>query len=157
MIAAPDAIATASGNLTGIEEAIRKAAAAASSSTTRIAVAAADEVSTAIATLFGGYAQEFQTLVARTTLFHNEFSRALSAAGAAYAAAEAANAAPLGSLLAQVGSLFSPLERLLGPPLIGGPGSATLGALLNSATNAVGLGAVLNFPSTVLTARAPTE
>ncbi|MBY0388621.1 MAG: PE family protein [Mycobacterium pseudokansasii] len=152
VIAAPEAIATASGNLTGIEEAIRKAAAAASSSTTRIAAAAADEVSTAIATLFGGYAQEFQTLVARTTLFHNEFSRALSAAGAAYAAAEAANASPLGSLLAQVGSLFSPLERLLGPPLIGGPGSATLGALLNSATNAVGLGGVLNFPSTVLTA-----
>ncbi|EUA21524.1 PE family protein [Mycobacterium kansasii 662] len=114
VIAAPDAIATASGNLTGIEEAIRKAAAAASSSTTRIAVAAADEVSTAIATLFGGYAQEFQTLVARTTLFHNEFSRALSAAGAAYAAAEAANAAPLGRCWRKSEVYFHPLNGCWG-------------------------------------------
>jgi hypothetical protein len=60
--------------------------------------------------------------------------RTLSAAGAAYAAAEAANVSPL---------------RLFGGAGTVGAGTATLGALLNSATNAVGLGGVVNFASTV--------
>ncbi|SON62873.1 hypothetical protein MSIMFI_04403 [Mycobacterium simulans] len=76
-----------------------------------------------------------------------QFVRALSAAAAEYAAAEAANVLPLRALL-------QPAESLIGGPLFGGaaaasPEIATLGALLNSATNAVGLGGVLNFPSTV--------
>ena len=91
VIAAPEAFAVASGDLTGIGEAIKGAAAAAAPSTTGIVAAAGDEVSAAIASFFGSYAEEFQTLTARATLFQAQFVRALSAAGAAYAAAEAAN------------------------------------------------------------------
>ncbi|GAB3028569.1 PE domain-containing protein [Mycobacterium bourgelatii] len=137
VITAPEALAAAAGELAALGETIKGAAAAAASSTTGIAAAAADEVSTAIASLLGGYAQEFQSLTARTMVFHAEFERALSVAGAAYAAAEAASLSPLQSLL---------------QPLFGGtvgPDVATVGAVLNWATDAVGLGGVLNFPSTV--------
>ncbi|MGA7052097.1 MAG: PE family protein, partial [Mycobacterium sp.] len=64
VIAATEALAVASGDLTGIREAIGAASAAAAPSTTGIVAAAGDEVSAAIAGLFGSYAQEFQTLSA---------------------------------------------------------------------------------------------
>lgn len=143
VIAAPEAIALASTDLTGIGEAIKGAAATAAPSTTGIVAAAADEVSRAISTLFGSYGQEFQQLTAYTTRFQAQFEQALSAAGAAYAAAEAANV----SLLQAAESLLPPVA--LTGPLFDGTGTASLGALLNSATNAVGLGGVVNFPSTV--------
>jgi hypothetical protein len=155
VIAAPEAFAAASADLTGIGEAIKGAAAAAAPSTTGILAAAGDEVSAAIANLFGGHAQEFQTLTTQTTLLQAHFERALGATAAAYAAAEAANVPPLLQQLESLG-LFSPIELLIGRQLFGGAGpgfvgarTATLGALLNSATNAVGLGGVANFPSTV--------
>ncbi|MBY0388712.1 MAG: PE family protein [Mycobacterium pseudokansasii] len=162
VIAAPEAVAVASGDLTGIGEAIKGAAAAAAPLTTRIVAAAGDEVSAAIASLFGSYAQEFQMLSAQTTLFHAEFVRALSAAGAAYAAAEAANVSPLQTLLQRAESLgiFSPLERLIGRPLFGngaagagagatgGGGATQLSTLLGTATNEAGLGGALNYAAT---------
>lgn len=126
VIAAPEAIAAAAAELTEIRTAINEAAAAAAPSTTGIVSAAADEVSDAIARFFGSYGQELQALTAQTTQFQSQFERALGEAGAAYAAAEAANVAPL-------------LNRYV----------ATAGALFNWATNAVGLGGVLNVPTTV--------
>ncbi|GAB3028577.1 PE family protein [Mycobacterium bourgelatii] len=131
LVAAPEALAAAAADLTQIGEAIEEAVAAAAPSTAGIVTAAADEVSLAVAQLFGGHAQDFQALTTRTMLLQAEFERALTSAGAAYAAAEAANVVPLQSL-----SL----------------GRATLGAVLNSATNAAGLGGVLHFPSTVAVA-----
>ncbi len=161
MIAAPDAFAVASGDLTGIEAAIKGAAAAAAPSTTGIVAAAGDEVSAAIASLFGGYAEEFQTLSAQATLFHAQFVRALSAAGAAYAAAEAANVSPLRALLQQAESLgvFSPIERLLGRPLFGNGAAGAAGTeatgstqtstlLATAATNEAGLNGALNYAAT---------
>ncbi|MDT5147768.1 MAG: hypothetical protein QOC58_2413 [Mycobacterium sp.] len=121
VIAAPEALTVASGNLTGTGEALKGAAAAAAPSTTGIVAAAGDEVSAAISNLFGSYAQEFQTLTAQATLFHSHFERAVSAAAATYAAAEAANASAVQTLAQQAESLgiFSPVERLLGHPLFG--------------------------------------
>lgn len=87
----PEALATASGELTGIGEALRGAAAAAVPATTGVLAAASDEVSAASARLFGGYASAFQTLTAQATAFHDEFVRVLSGAGTTYAAAEVAN------------------------------------------------------------------
>src|SRR5580693_3517744 len=60
VIAAPEALATASADLTGLGETIRAANAAAATSTTGLAAAAGDEVSAAIAGLFGNFGQEFQ-------------------------------------------------------------------------------------------------
>ena len=91
VIAATEAFGVVSGDLTGIEEAIKGAAAAATPSTTGIVAAAGDEVSAAITTLFDRYAQEFQALTAQATLFHDRFVGALSGAGASYATAEATN------------------------------------------------------------------
>lgn len=162
VIAAPEAIALASGDLTGIGEAIKGAAAAAAPSTTGIIAAASDEVSAAIAGLFGSYAREFQALSAQTTtLFHAGFVRALSTAGAAYAAAEAANTSPLRMLLQQAESsgMFAPIERLIGRPVfgngaagatgaIGGVGATQPSTLLNTATNEAGLSGAVNYAAT---------
>ncbi len=120
--AAPEAFASVSGDLTGIGEAIEGASAAAAPPTTGIAAAAADEVSTAIARLFGSYAEEFHTLTAQTTLFHAQFVGTLSAAGAAYAAGEAANVSLLVKGLQQQffdQGFFSPFIYLTGQPLFG--------------------------------------
>lgn len=61
--------------------------------TTQVLAAAADEVSAAIAELFGAHGQEFQALSAQASAFHDRFVRALSAAAGWYVDAEAANAA----------------------------------------------------------------
>ncbi|OBK26868.1 PE family protein [Mycobacterium asiaticum] len=144
LTAVPEALAAASADLGGIGQAISEAAATAAPSTTRILAAAGDEVSGAVASLLGGYADEFQALIARTALFHAEFERALGAAATAYATAEAASVPALQTLLQQVESFRR--------PLFGGTGAATLGAVLNWASDTVGLGGVLNFPSTVAVA-----
>ena len=125
VFASPELIAAASGDLTGIGSAIREANAAAAGSTTQVVAAAQDEVSAAIARLFGGYGQEFQALSAQTALFHDRFVQALSSGGGLYAAAEAANAAalpatavgdPLTELvdLAQPFGIFSPVKLIYG-------------------------------------------
>ncbi len=53
VIALPEGLATASSDLTGIGSAIRAANAAAATSTTQVLAAGGDEVSAAIAALFG--------------------------------------------------------------------------------------------------------
>ena len=62
---APEALASASADLSGIGEAIREATSAAAPSTTGILPPALDEVSAAISRLFGGYGQQFQSLSAQ--------------------------------------------------------------------------------------------
>jgi hypothetical protein len=149
VIAAPDAFAVASEDLTGIGEAIKAATTAAAPSTTVIVAAAGDEVSAAVASFFGSCAQEFQTLSVQTTLSHAQFVRALSAAGAAYAAAETANLSPLQTLKQEAQSLEGLLvERLTGHPLFakgaagtGTTGSGQAGALTGSATTGGVVGA----------------
>ena len=135
VIAAPDAFAVASGDLTGVGEAIEGAAAGAAPTTTKIVAAAADEVSAVVARFFGNYAQAFQALSAQATAFHAEFVRALSAAGAAYAAAEAANVSPLQALEQKAQSLgvSALLDRLTGQPLLG---NGAVGAAGTGATGA---------------------
>jgi len=122
LIAAPEAIAAVSGDLSGIGDAIKGAASEAAPSTTAIATAASDEVSAAITSLFGNYAKEFQALTARATQFHSEFGHALSAAGTAYAANEGTNVSLLVRGLQQQffdKGFFSPFIYLTGQPLFG--------------------------------------
>lgn len=63
VIATPEALAATSTDLIGIDSAIGAANAATASPTTGI-VAAADEVSAAIAAVFGSHAREYQALSA---------------------------------------------------------------------------------------------
>jgi hypothetical protein len=57
-----------------------------------MAAAGADEVSAAIAQMFGAYGQEFQAFNAQAAAFHNEFVNLLNGSGAAYLSTEMANA-----------------------------------------------------------------
>jgi len=128
VIATPEALAQASGDLAGIGEAIHGASAAAAPSTIGIVAAADDEVSAAIATFFGGFAADFHALTAQATLFHGQFAGSLSAAGATYAAQEAATVPFLQDAQLIVKALqqqvfdeafFSPFAYLTGQPLFG--------------------------------------
>ncbi len=98
VIATPEVLAAGASDLAGIGQAIVAAASAAMPSTTSLAPAAQDEVSAAISTLFGAYAQEYQALNAQAALFHQQFVEAVLAGGGQYSAAEAANTSPLQSL-----------------------------------------------------------
>src|ERR1700758_4987782 len=130
LIAAPEALAAASADLSGIGEAIKEATASLAPSTVGIAPAAADEVSAAIARLFAGYAQEYLALGARAVVFQRQFAQALSVAAGAYGAAEAVSGASLQipglqlpglKALEQhvLGTVNPPVLALTGRPLIG--------------------------------------
>ncbi|SOJ54693.1 PE-PGRS family protein PE_PGRS17 [Mycobacterium simulans] len=113
---APESVVTAASNLAGLGSALSQANMAATGKTTQVLAAAEDEVSTAIATLFGQHAQEYQALSAQAAAFHDRFVAALSTGAGAYAAADAVNAGPLQPLLDLVNA---PTEALFGRPLIG--------------------------------------
>ncbi|WP_156781365.1 PE family protein, partial [Mycobacterium gordonae] len=95
VIAVPDLFATAAADAAGIASSLRLANVAAALPTTELMVAAADEVSAAIASLFSSHAQQYQATTAQAAAFHARFVEALAGAGASYAAAEAASVSPL--------------------------------------------------------------
>jgi hypothetical protein len=95
VIAVPDTLAAAANDVAGIGSAITAANTAAATPTTNVIAAGADAVSMQIAAIFAGHAQGYQGLSAQVAAFHEDFVRALVAAGASYATAEAANASPL--------------------------------------------------------------
>src|ERR1700677_1423267 len=120
VIAAPEVFAAAASDLAGIGSAVGAAHAVAAGATTSGAVAAGDEVSAAIAGLFGGYGEQFQALGVRAGLFHAQFVSALRTGGLSYAAGEAANASPLQHLEQDVlGVINAPTNALFNRPLIG--------------------------------------
>jgi hypothetical protein len=91
----PEAFGAAAQDLTGIGSAIRSANTAAAASTTQLAAAAQDEVSAAIAGVFGSVGQQYQTLLGQAEQLQGQFVQALTSTAGAYAATEAANASPL--------------------------------------------------------------
>jgi hypothetical protein len=83
VIASPDVLASASSDLAGIGSAIKEATSAAAPSTTSVVAAAEDEVSAAVAKLFGSYGQEFQAIATASqqlTGIGSSISEATSAA-----------------------------------------------------------------------------
>ncbi len=91
----PEALTAAATDLGGIGSAIGEATATAAGSTTKLLRMANDEVSRVVAALFSGYAEQYQQISGQAAAFHDEFARALSAAGNAYASTEAAGAATM--------------------------------------------------------------
>ncbi len=119
LIAAPEALALASVDLTGIGEAIRAARASAAPATTVIAPAAADEVSAAITRLLGDYAADFQALSTRASTFHDGFVQTVLHSATAVAGTEAANGSLLQTLKQDLlGLINAPSYALTGRPLI---------------------------------------
>ncbi|ODR03125.1 hypothetical protein BHQ20_01675 [Mycobacterium intermedium] len=79
--------------------------------------AAEDEVSAAAASLFSGFAREYQAIGVQVEAFHQQFVRTLTANAGAYATAEAANANPLQQ--AALNLINAPAQTLTGRPLVG--------------------------------------
>ena len=102
VLVASDMLETAAADVAQIGSAVRAANLAAAVPTTDVAAAGADEVSTAIAALFGTHAQEFQALSAQAAAFHNQFTQALSKSAGSYSLTEAASTSPLKTLLNEV-------------------------------------------------------
>ncbi|OBG30733.1 PE family protein [Mycobacterium sp. E3198] len=92
LVAMPDRVQGAAQELAGIRSSLAEAAAAAAGPTTGIATAAQDEVSIAVASLFGNFGGQFQALSAQAQAFHAEFVSLLNAGAGAYLGTEAANA-----------------------------------------------------------------
>lgn len=116
VLATPEMVAAAANNLAQIGSTLSAANAAALAPTTGVLAAGADEVSAAVASLFSGHAQAYQTLGTQAAAFHERFIQALSTAAGAYGSAEAANASPLQQALNVINA---PTQTLLGRPLIG--------------------------------------
>jgi PE family len=114
MIATPDLVQGAAQDLAGIRSSLAEATATAAGPTTGVAAAAQDEVSVAMASLFGGVGQEFQALSAQAQAFHAEFVNLMNAGAQAYVAAEGAAGQTLMSGAA------APAQVLLGGSVIGG-------------------------------------
>lgn len=111
----PDIVSVASADLANLGSSLRTANAAAAPATTSMIAAAEDEVSAAIAALFGSHAQEFQALSAEAAAFHDEFVSALSGAANSYAGAEAANVTPLQQIENALNdSVYKPLIDFVG-------------------------------------------
>src|ERR1700722_1297939 len=94
----PHTLASVAVDVARIGSAINATNATVARQTTGVVAAAFDEVSTASATLFNTYAQDFQAILGQGAAFHERFVRALSAASSAYAEAEAASASALHAL-----------------------------------------------------------
>lgn len=92
VITEPELVQGAAQDLAGIRESLAEATSTVSGPTTAIAAAGQDEISIAIASMFGNFGQEFQVLNAQAQTFHAEFESLLSSGASAYISAEAANA-----------------------------------------------------------------
>ncbi|RUP03631.1 MAG: PE family protein [Mycobacterium sp.] len=92
VIAAAGFVHSAAGDLASIGSSLAEATATVAGPTTAIAAAAQDEVSTALAALFGDFGRQFQALSTQAQAFHTQFVSDLQSSAAAYAGAESANA-----------------------------------------------------------------
>jgi hypothetical protein len=110
VLVAPDMLETAAADAAQIGSAVRAANLVAAFPTTAVEAAGADEVSVAIAALFGAHAQEYQATAAQAASAYQQFVRTLSAAAASYAGAEATIATSMqGAPNAPTNVLASPL------------------------------------------------
>ena len=99
VLAEPQIMASVAENIQGIGSAVSEASAAAAAPTSGLLAAAGDEVSAAIASLFGAHGQEFQTVISQAQAFHNEFELTLAGAANAYLNTETSIAAGLQGIL----------------------------------------------------------
>jgi hypothetical protein len=130
---ASESLASAASDLSHLGSELNAANNAAANSTTRALAAGADEVSTAVASVFAEHGQAFQSLSSQASAFHAQFVRAMSTAGGAYRAAEAVGATRLQAVPDDALAMINaPTEALAGRALIGNG--------TNGTTNAQGVG-----------------
>src|ERR1700677_4400953 len=121
VIATPDLVQGAAQDLAGIRSSLAEATAIAAGPTTGVAAAAQDEVSIAIASMFGNFGAEFQALSAQAQAFHAQFVSAMNGSAAAYVGAEAAGQTLMSAAAAPAQALFGG-----GAAMVTGQGAATV-------------------------------
>jgi hypothetical protein len=117
VIAMPEMVGTAATDLASIGSTLSAANVAAAAPTTGIVAAAEDEVSAAIAALFGEHGQAYQAMSAQAAAFHSEFVNLMNADAGAYLSTEIANAEQ-----ALTNAVGAPVQALLGGGASLGPG-----------------------------------
>jgi hypothetical protein len=157
---APELLQGAAQQLAGVGSSLAQAAATATGPITGITAAAGDEVSVAIAAVFGDAGRQFHAMSAQAQAFHTEFVSLMNAGAGAYASAEAANAE---QVLVDFGAtVAAPYQALVANTVnnlqsLGGAITANPAPLLNQLlSNQVGYGqavatgfqnAVANLPA----------
>jgi len=142
VIATPDLVESAAQSLASIRLSLAEAAATVTAPTTGIATAAQDEVSVAIASLFGKFGQEFQALSAQAQAFHEQFVSLMNAGSGAYVSAETANAAQ--AVLG--GGILGNIDQSIGGAVAGGDAAVgQLGQGFGGAVTALQNGSVGAF------------
>jgi hypothetical protein len=127
----PQLLTEAATNLSGIGSSLTAASSAAALPTTGVLAAGADEVSAAMAGVFGAHARQYQAMSAQAANLHEQFVQAMGSAGNAYAGAESANASPMQGASGTTPSAVNTQARgLLGSPMCigGGPVLGQAGA-----------------------------
>jgi hypothetical protein len=114
LLTEPQTLASAATHIEQLGSTITGANASAASPISALVPAAADEVSEAIAKLFGAYGRQYQAVAGLAAAFHSEFTAALASAGGAYAGAEEGAHALLGG---------SPLTGNIVAVVMGGSGN----------------------------------
>lgn len=126
VIADPEMLLAAASDLEGIRSGLVLANAT-TGPATALAPAAADEVSAAVAGMFGAYGREYRALSAQVEAYHGRFVQALAAGANSFATAEAANTSILQSFEEQLLRVVNaPTQLLLGRPLIGDGADASV-------------------------------
>jgi PE family len=148
LVAVPEYVAAAATDLANIGSTITAANTAAAGPTSGVLAAGADEISTAVASLFSQHARAFQALGAQAASFHQQFVQLMNVGAGQYASAEAANASPLQNLAQELqAAVNAPVQKLLGSTPIGGLNTLLSGGLskLNLGSN-LNLGGLANVP-----------
>ena len=156
LVLAPDMVESAATDIAQIADAVRAGNLAALLSTTPLAAAAADEVSAAIAALFGGHANEYQAAAAQAATYHEQFVSVLTGSAATYAGAEATIVTSLQAAVSSgfQTSVYGPIHAA-GQAWIVSPFGEALDPILNAPTNML-LGRALIGNGAAGTAANPT-
>jgi hypothetical protein len=96
VIAQPEILGAAAGELQSINSTLRAGTAAAAVPTTGIVPAAADLVSLLTAAQFAAHARQYQVISAQAAVVREQLATTLGISAGSYAATEAANAATVG-------------------------------------------------------------
>ncbi|WP_139837165.1 PE family protein [Mycobacterium szulgai] len=142
VVTTPEWMQSAAQELTAIRSALIDAATSAAAPTVSVAPAGADEVSGALAAMFGNLGQEYQAVSAQAQAFHAEFVKVLDASAQVYLGTETANSVSAPSAASGATSLA--LSNLVGGGLPA-PGLPSLPGL-TGLTSLLGLPALPSLP-----------
>ncbi|MGO8770509.1 MAG: PE domain-containing protein [Mycobacterium sp.] len=131
---APELLETAAADAARIGSAVRAGNLAAVIPTTELATAGADEVSAAIAAVFGAHAQEYQAAAAQAATYYEQFVGTLSASAAAYTSTEATIASSLAGAQGLQAFVSDPL-RTIGEAWVNSPLGQELDPIVNAPTD----------------------